>query len=405
MSKLQASHGSADASEASEEDSDESLSLGTSTENTGGTDQNGGMHSTQKDQVREVQDMAKQERRNMRIWKLVVTLTVLATAALVSAGTYIFLKDDEQSSFEASYYSFANTIGDAAEVHTQKLFSTLKGASNSMTAAATVANSDFPFVTVPQFEVLAELIREQSGSEIIIYSPKVEIDEVTRWQEYATANESWYEESKQLAVSSSDGSLVMSDYAPGSPIPFIFNTVFDEDGNPAPGPPLNPPFYPVWQFSPPPFSPYLLKANIGGVPVIRSALEAAAVAGEGVLGTTSFDNLYRLGGLAYKEGDHEKFHAPFLTSSDTETAWKRPHTLFHEPIFRELYNKTSEVVGYVNALVPWDRYFANLLPEGVKGITCVASNTCGQSFTYYLDGNRVSDSKLRDERCLAPYLW
>jgi hypothetical protein len=403
MSKLQASTGSADASE---EDSDESLSLGASTDDTG-TDNgaNGGMNTTQEDQVKEVQDMAKTERRNMRIWKFVVALTILATAALVSAGTYIFLKDDEQSSFEASYYSFANTIGDAAEVHAQKLFSTLRSASNSMSAAAIVANSEFPFVTVPQFEVLGELIREQSGSEILIYSPKVEIDQVTRWQEYAAANEGWLEESKQLAVSSSDGSLVMSDYAPGRPIPFIFNGIIDEDGNPAPGPPRNPPFYPVWQFSPPPFSPYLLKANIGGVPVVSSALEAAAVAGEGVLGPTSFDNLYSLAGLAYKKGDHEKFHAPFLVSSDTETAWKRPHTQFHQPIFREIYNNTSEVAGYMNAVVPWDRYFANLLPEGVKGITCVASNSCGQSFTYYLDGNKVSDSKMRKERCSTPLLW
>jgi hypothetical protein len=385
----------------SEYSSDEDLLLGTSAE---ASQANGWMNTTQEDQVKEVENMAKMERRYMRIWKVVVTITVFATAALVLTGTYIFLNDDQQSSFEASYYSFAHTIGDAAEVHTQKLFSTLRSASNSMSAAAIEAKSEFPFVTVPQFEVLGELIREQSGSEILIYSPKVEIDQVTSWQEYATANEGWIEASKQLAVSSSNGSLVMSDYAPGSPLPYIFDRILDEDGHSAAGPPINPPFYPVWQFSPPPFSPYLFKVNIGGEPEISSALEAAAVTGEGVLGTTSFDNLYLLGGLAYKEGDHEKFHAPFLVSSDTETAWKRPHTLFHQPIFREIYNSTSEVVGYMNAVVPWDRYFANLLPEGVKGITCVASNTCGQSFTYYLEGNKVSHSKMKNERCSTPLL-
>jgi hypothetical protein len=337
MSKLQASIGSADESE---DNSEESMSAETSTGT--GTDQaDTGMNTTQKDQVKEVQDMAKMERRNMRIWKGVVTLTVLATAALVSAGTYIFLKDDEQSSFEASYYSFANTIGDAAEVHTQKLWSTLRSASSSMSAAALVAGSEFPFMTVPAFEVLGELVREQSGAELLIFTPKVELEQVTQWQEYAAANGGWYEESKQLAVSSSDGSLVMSDYAPGDQIPIIFNTIFDEDGNPGVGPPLNPPFYPVWQFSPPPFSPYLIKANIGGVPVLNAALTAAAVAGEGVLGVTSFSDQYRLGGLAYKGGDHEKFHDPFLVKSDTETAWKRPHGFFHEPIFRQIYNSSS----------------------------------------------------------------
>jgi hypothetical protein len=393
MSTLQPSAASAYASDSS----DSSLRTG--------LDEEDGMDTTQKAQVKEVEEMAKSERRNMRVWKSVVTLTVLVIAALVSAGTFMFLKSSAQSFFEQSFNSFANTIAEAAEVHTHNLFSTMRSASNSISAAALVANSTFPFVTVPAFEVLGDFIREQSGTELLIFTPKIEIDKVARWEEYAAANEGWYEESKEVAVSSSDGSLVQSDYAPGSPIPFIFNTIFDDDGNPAPGPPQNPPYYPVWQFSPPPFSPYLIKANIGGVPVLNAALKAAAVAGEGVLGTTSFADLYRLGGLAYKKGDHEAFHAPFLLSSDTEeSAWNRPHGFFHEPIFREIYNTTSEVVGYINAIVPWDRYFANLLPKGVKGITCVVRNTCGQAFSYKLDGKKVSCSKVRIERYFRPQL-
>jgi hypothetical protein len=62
-----------------------------------------------------------------------------------------------------------------------------------------------------------------------------------------------------------------------------------------------------------------------------------------------------------------------------------------QPIFRELgdVNDSSEVVGVIQGVVPWDRYLTNLLPEGVDGITCVLKNTCGQAFTYELDGNRV----------------
>jgi hypothetical protein len=402
MSKLQASNGSADDSE---EDADESMSLGTSTD-TGMDQANNGMNTTQKDQVKQVQDMAKIERRNMRIWKCVVTLTVLATAALVSAGTYIFLKDDEQSSFEASYYSFANTIGDAAEVHEHNLFKAMRSCSNSMSVAASTTNSTFPFVTVPAFEVLAESVRQQSGSELLLFTPKVEVGEVTRWNEYATANEGWYEESKQLAVASSEGSLVQSDFAPGSPLPFIFEATFDENGIPSVMPAVNePPFYPIWQVSPPPFSPLFIKANIGGVPEFSSWSKAVDVAREGVLGSSTFSDLYGVAGLASKEEDHEAFHAQFMVSSDTESAYNRPHVFFLQPVFREIYDDTSEVVGYISALIPWDSYFANLLPEGVKGIACVASNTCGQSFTYYLDGNSVSYSQLENECCLMLWLW
>jgi hypothetical protein len=356
------------------------------------------MDTTERDQVKEVEDMARIETKNMRAWKLVVFLTIVATATLVSTGTYIFLKDDEDSDFKESYYSFANTIGDAAEVHTHNLFSTMRSCSNSISGAAIAGNSTFPFVTVPTFEILGESVRQQSGAEALIFTPKVHVDEVTRWQEYATANEGWYEESKQLAVSSSESTLVLSDFAPGSLLPFIFEATLDENGNSSVTPPVNdPPFYPIWQFSPPPFSPSLLKFNLAGDPSVSHGLKAAGVAREGVLGSTFFHGSSNgLDSLAAKQEDHEAFHAQFSVSSDTKAANDRPHAFFSQPIFREIYNDTSEIVGTVNALITWDRYFANLLPEGVQGITCVASNTCGQSFTYYLDGNKVSCAPFKE---------
>jgi hypothetical protein len=348
------------------------------------------MDTTQKEQVKEVQEMAKKETKNMRVWKVVVSITVLLTAILVSTGTYIFLEGDEDSNFEDSYYSLANTIGDAAQMHKIDLFSTMRSFSNTVSASAIATNSEFPFVTVPTFEVLAAAARQQSKAELIIFSPKVQVDEVTRWNAHATANEGWYEESKQLAVASGESASVLADFAPGRILPFLFEPTQDENGNPSIMPAMNdPPFYPAWQFSPPPFSPNLIKVSIGVSPEFSSAFKAADDAREGVMGPTSFSDLYGLAGLASKAEDHEAFHDKFV-SSDTESAYNRPHNFFTQPIFREIYNDTSEVVGYINALVPWDIYFANLIPEGVNGITCVASNTCGQSCTYYLKGHSVS---------------
>jgi hypothetical protein len=231
MSTIQASTASDSASDCSYEDDKES---------TTGTLQSNGMETTQEDQVKEVEEMAKSETKNMRVWKCVVTLTVLITAVLVSTGTCLFLQGDEDSNFEDSYYSFANTIGDAAKVHSRNLFSTMRSLSSTISSAATTTNSEFPFVTVPAFEVLAGAARQQSGAELLIFTPKVEVNEVPPWNEYAIANQGWYEESKQLAVSSGENTSVLSDFAPGGPIPFLYDAVVDENGNPFPGPPRNP---------------------------------------------------------------------------------------------------------------------------------------------------------------------
>jgi hypothetical protein len=120
MSTPQASAANDDSSDSS---SDEELSLSTST----GANHANEMDTTQKDQVKEVEEMAKRETKHMRRWKCVVSLTVLVTASLVSTGTFVFLKSDEDSNFEGSYYSFANTIDDAVEVHKINLFTTAIG--------------------------------------------------------------------------------------------------------------------------------------------------------------------------------------------------------------------------------------------------------------------------------------
>jgi hypothetical protein len=129
-----------------------------------------------------------------------------------------------------------------------------------------------------------------------------------------------------------------------------------------------------------------------------AALKAVEIGREGVLGETATDP-NPLASAALKTEEHEAFHDAFVTSN-TESAFERPHGIFIQPIFREIYNDPSEIVGTVQAIIAWDRYFASLLPDGVKGITCVLKNTCGGSFTYHLDGISISCSPCENEWCL-----
>ena len=72
-----------------------------------------------------------------------------------------------------------------------------------------------------------------------------------------------------------------------------------------------------------------------------------------------------------------------------------PHALLMVPVFDKLHDPNSDIVAFYMGVVPFDRYFAKLLPEGVDGIFCVLRNSCGQSYTYELDGNRVSTNTKR----------
>ena len=52
--------------------------------------------------VREVKNATKRELWGVRIWKALFLLVALTTASLVTAGTYVILKDEEDKGYETS---------------------------------------------------------------------------------------------------------------------------------------------------------------------------------------------------------------------------------------------------------------------------------------------------------------
>lgn len=89
---------------------------------------------------------------------------------------------------------------------------------------------------------------------------------------------------------------------------------------------------------------------------------------------------------------HVAYHEQFLNNElDVSSALKTPHAYLVEPIFAEVGDPTALVVGYLQALVPFDRFLWNVLPEGVSGVYVVLKNSCGDVETYVLNGNQVSE--------------
>jgi hypothetical protein len=49
-------------------------------------------------------------------------------------------------------------------------------------------------------------------------------------------------------------------------------------------------------------------------------------------------------------------------------------------------HEQDNIVGFLVAVIPWDRYFSNLLPGSITGMIVVLNDTCGDHFTYWIDG-------------------
>jgi class 3 adenylate cyclase len=61
----------------------------------------------------------------------------------------------------------------------------------------------------------------------------------------------------------------------------------------------------------------------------------------------------------------------------------------YTPVYRELGNDSSPIVGLILSTLAFDRYMADLLPDKVSGIYAVLVNSCGDSHTCELTGSRA----------------
>ena len=268
----------------------------------------------------------------------------------------------------------------------------------TITAAAINNRQTFPFVRVPMFEIPAQHVRDLSGVEFITFAPIVEDNQRQAWQFFVQQQEDIYSESLRLALGVADSVvnplLRLSGYDTNSS---IRNVIWDDaveetdelDFRRAPGPDF---VAPLWHCSPPPFSPSFLNYNAFNEASVKRMFPIMSQTRDGLMSETS-PELARVSGIAIAPSDHDVYHEQFVEELEPllpVTYFDHPHSLHMQPVFEELNNEDSKIVGILIAIVPWDRYLGGLLPPGVGGMVVVLHNTCGQEHTYIVDGRKVS---------------
>ena len=90
-----------------------------------------------------------------------------------------------------------------------------------VTAYPKKSNSQWPFVTMPLFEVNAHHARKFSGVEALGICPLVKRDEREQWERYTAETSGWIEESRGLVLDNEDG-FDVSEYQKAVIVPFVY---------------------------------------------------------------------------------------------------------------------------------------------------------------------------------------
>jgi CHASE domain len=248
------------------------------------------------------------------------------------------------------FRAFANEILIVSDKKAKAKYAAVKSVSTLITSwAVSTSSESFPFVTLPQFEQVAQDALQQSEAELIAWLPIVSRNQQAAFEQYASDNQDWMVDGFRFEgvefETDSDKSLEIRSWS----APNDTATSIDEPEY----------FVPLWQAGPVSLAVSLVLADFRRHPKLGFALEEVASTRHAIL-----SDLVDLG-----------FDS------------KEPRSIIFEPVFdkfgeNEIDNSMQTVVGFVAAVIPWRVYFEDELPIGVSGINVSVNNTCGQEFTY-----------------------
>ena len=262
----------------------------------------------------------------------------------------------------------SSEILDESENRARNVFGMVQTMSKVSTSMALNMNRSWPFVTLPHFESWAGgLNLELTGADNITFGVLVAEDERLAWNNYSSTHaEDWILESLKV----SDGAYIVNDtvisptdYTPVTP--YIWN--YDEKLNKFPDN-VAVEYAVTWQ-------------NTPAVPEEVNRNNLAAPSFYRLLNQMKHDRNVVLSGIV--KDDDRNVRMSFLL----------------QPIFEDLGNFSSKIVGFLKVETSWDFFLQDMLPKGTEGVHVVVWNSCDQGVTYDLNGplaNYLGEGDLHD---------
>jgi hypothetical protein len=127
--------------------------------------------------------------------RILVVLTLLATAIACSLLTYFYTQNVEEESFESAFYSFADAMLRSFVDTAEHKLGAMDTMSTTVTSHALSSGETFPNVTVPDFEVKGSQLRVQTDGVYMFWLPLVTDEERRGYELYTQSKQAWLFES------------------------------------------------------------------------------------------------------------------------------------------------------------------------------------------------------------------
>lgn len=350
-------------------------------------DVNGHTNVAEKGTEDERLTLARRENRGVIRMRGLVFLVLFGTAALISTGTYVLTRHDQEIDFQKAFTADATKIIESFNKAVERRLESIDALSVSITTFAHDSGSTFPNVTISDFAIRGSNTRVLSDSTIIHYHPVVTEKTRKGWEAYQIENRGQFASSlatemtmmkRQDVQLSNRGERRLQNFTK-------FNdelVVGSANGTLSVAPNASGPYLPLWQISPVTPTPSIININVLWNPIVRGVYLETMKTGQAVIEAASNLNGENLGNagalwrLALSMSQYRNGLEEYLGD---------PASAVGYPVFDSFDPDNRTVVGVIGTNFYWRLYFKNVLPPNSKGIVCVLENTKGQKFTYRVD--------------------
>jgi class 3 adenylate cyclase len=329
-------------------------------------------------------DMYTQRERKAPSLLRVVVIVVLGVAcALLSVSTFLCIRDKEEMDFESHYSEYASLVLNSFQDRIDLKLAALDSLATDISSTARATGSEWPAVTVPDFEVRGTKTRNLANVLSLMFLPVVTVDTRSAWEDHSVKDQSWLQDSldfRAMGTNRSGGSDGGFELEPISPVIFsgdndeVADIMLTTVGT----------FLPLWQISPGVSVHSVYNYDMLSRDEFSGPLQALLESKEAVIGK-SID----LSAPSSRRSSSSSFFSLLLHDPEVmvNTTSGPLSTLFY-PIL-DGYQEGSKIVGTLVVLQYWHELFANVLPTSADGIIAVLENTCNQIYTFQINSEKV----------------
>ena len=147
-----------------------------------------GLSAKQRAAMQERMTLAVKETRAIFCLRLVVLLTLMVIGVSFALALFYHTKAAQEQEFEEQFGFYRDQVFEKFNRNIERKLNALDSLSTDMTSYAKSSGSEFPFVTVPDFEFRGANARISGDSIFIIYTPYITEALKLSWEKYTAAN-------------------------------------------------------------------------------------------------------------------------------------------------------------------------------------------------------------------------